>query len=268
MQMLRRLLILIALTIGVGCVVLLMNITAPNPTGRRYSSEMPLTTGEGSAGAIGGDGERILAADLRLPNNNAPDQRQCVCGQASAAPGGCNICVAHSPQIANYRIPDFVGPGFIAEAKNVRDLLLTQDRNYQQISEIAAAARAANMPFWVYVRVDTFVDPAFVALFDGMQGGLVYYFAVPGYVDMVDSMAWIGLILAILLVIVFVAWVWQAHKTGPADEPPPSEPLKRRAQRDPLRKATDAEDFAQRMKDRARRRIDAPNGGNGNGKHH
>jgi hypothetical protein len=263
MRTLRRLLIIIALTIGVGCVVLLMNITAPNPTGRRYSSETPLTTGEGNAGEIGGDGERILGADLRLPNNNAPDQRQCVCGQASAAPGGCNICVSHSPQIANFRIPDFVGSSFIAEAKNVQRLLTTQDRNYQQISEIAAAARAAGMPFWLYVRVDTLVDPAFVALFDGMQGGIVYYFAVPGYVDMVDSMAWIGLVLAVLLVIVFVAWVWRAHKTDPVDETP-----KRRAQRDPLRKATDAEEFAQRMKARAHRRIDAPNGGNGNGKHH
>lgn len=262
----RHLLIIIALSVGVGCVVLLMNITAPNPTGRRYSSETPLTTGEGSAGEIGGDGERILGSDLRLINNNAPDQRQCVCGQAAPAPGGCNICVAHSPQIANFRIPDFVGPNFIAEAKNVQRLLTTQDRNYQQISDIAAAARAANMPFWLYVRVDTFVDPAFVVLFDGMQGGIVYYFATPGYVDMVDSMAWIGLVLAVLLLIVFVAWVWRANKNVPDDAPP--EPPKRRARRDPMRKATDAEDFAQRMKDRARRRIDASNGGNGNGKHH
>lgn len=264
MRTLRRVLLVIALSIGVVSVVLLLNITAPNPTGRRYSSEVPLTTGEGSAGEIGGDGERILAVDLRLPNNNLPDQKKCVCGAPAPAPGGCNVCVAHSPQIANFRIPDFVGPNFIAEAKNVRDLLLTQDRNYQQISEMAAAARTAGMPFWVYVRVDTFVDPAFSALFEGMQGGIVYYFAVPGYVDRVDSMAWIELVLAILLLIVFVAWLWQANKTSPADEPSP----KRRARRDPLRKATDAENFAQRMKDRARRDIDTPNGGNGNGKHH
>lgn len=267
MRTLCRLLLVTALIIGVVCVVLLLNITAPNPTGRRYSSEIPLTTGEGSAGEIGGDGERILGADLRLPNNNLPDQKKCVCGAPAPAPGGCNVCVAHSPLIANFRIPDFVSPNFIAEAKNVQRLLTTQDRNYQQISEIAAAARAANMPFWLYVRVDTFVDPAFTALFDGMQGGIVYYFTVPGYVDSVDMMAGIGLVLAILLVIVLVAWIWRAaNKTDPVDEPP-KQP-KRRARRDPLRKATDVEDFAQRMKERARRRIDAPNGGNGNGKHH
>jgi hypothetical protein len=268
MRTLRRLSLVTALTIGAVCVLLLLNITAPNPTGRRYSSQTPLTTGEGNAGEIGGDGERILAADLRLPNNNLPDQRQCVCGLAGAAPGGCNVCVARSPQIANFRIPDFVGPGYIAEAKNVQQLLVAQDRNYQQISEIAAAAREVGMPFWVYVRVDTFVDPAFFVLFDGMQGGIVYYFAVPGYVDTTDSIAGIGLVLVIMLLIVFVAWAWFAHKTGPTDEPPPPEPPKRKAQPDPMRKATDAEDFAQRMKARARRRIDAPNGGNGNGKHH
>ena len=83
---------------------------------------------------------------------------------------------------------------------------------------------------------------------------------------MADVVGLIGLILAALLLIVAVAWVWRANKTDPANAPP--EPPIRRAQRDPMRKAADAEDFAQRMKDRARRRIDAPNGGNGNGKHH
>jgi hypothetical protein len=259
---LRRLLILVPLTIGVVCAVLLLNITAPNPTGRRYSSEMPLTTGEGSAGEIGGDGESILAADLRLPNNNLPDQKKCVCGLSGAVPGGCNLCIGHSPAVDNYRVPDFVGPDYIAEAKNVRQLLVAHDREFQQISEIAAAAREARMPFWVYVRVDTFVDPAFVALFDGMQGGIVYYFAVSGYVDRVDSIAQIGLVLALLLVLVLLAWDLLTRKAPPADELPPSPP-KRTSQRDPLRKATDAEDFARRMKDRARRRIDSHNGGNG-----
>lgn len=85
---------------------------------------------------------------------------------------------------------------------------------------------------------------------------------------MADFIGWVGFVLAILLLIVFVAWLWQANKTGPVDEPSLSEPPKRRAQRDPLRKANDAQDFAQRMQDRARGDIDTPNGGNGNGKHH
>lgn len=265
MRTLRRLLLILALTIGVVCVVLLLNITAPNPTGRRYSSEIPLTTGEGSAGEIGGDGERILALDLRLPNNNLPDQRQCVCGLSGVVPGGCNLCIGHSPQITNYRIPDFVGPGFIAEAKNVRQLLVTHDRDFRQISEIATAARAANMPFWVYVRVDTLVDPAYTALFDGVQGGIVYYFAVPGYVDGVDSAAQIGLVVALLVITALLAWDWLMRK-APLDSPPPTTP-KRRARRDPMRKVMDAEDFAKRMKDRARRDFDEPNGGNGSGKY-
>jgi hypothetical protein len=119
------------------------------------------------------------------------------------------------------------------------------------------------MPFWVYVRVDTLVDPAFAALFEGVQGGIVYYFAVPGYVDGVDRIAQIGLVLALLLVVVLLAWDLLTRKTPPADEPPPPAPPKRTAQRDPLRKANDAEDFAKRMKARTRRRIDSHNGGNG-----
>jgi hypothetical protein len=83
---------------------------------------------------------------------------------------------------------------------------------------------------------------------------------------MSDFIGLAGLALAILLVIVFVAWVWQTHKASTADSSPL--PAKRRARRNPMRQVIDAEDFAKRMKDRARRDIDEPNGGNGSGKHH
>jgi hypothetical protein len=59
---------LIALT---ACVVLLLNFTAPNPTGRRYSSESPLMTGQGSAQQIGLSAERVLARDLGIARNEA-----------------------------------------------------------------------------------------------------------------------------------------------------------------------------------------------------
>lgn len=83
---------------------------------------------------------------------------------------------------------------------------------------------------------------------------------------MSDFIGLVVLVLAILLVIVFVAWVWQVNKTGLVDESPTTP--KRRARRDPMRKVMDAEDFAKRMKDRARRDFDEPNGGNGSGKHY
>lgn len=66
----------VALGVFIVSVVLLLNITAPNPTHRRYSSQMPLTTGQGNGKSIGDSAEVILAADLNLPNNNAPDQRK------------------------------------------------------------------------------------------------------------------------------------------------------------------------------------------------
>lgn len=256
MRFLRRFVMLAAALVLVLCIVLLLNITAPNPTGRRYSSEMPLTTGEGNAGQIGGDGERILAHDLRLPNNNLPDQRQCICGFSSGVPGGCNLCLAHSPQVGNYRIPDFVGAGYIAEAKNVRRLLVTHDRDFQQIGEMAAAAREAGLAFWLYVRADTVLDPAYFALMDGLRGGIVYYFAVPGYLDPVDQLAQVGLLSALVLIALMILWELIARKVKAAPVRVPTRPPKRDTAPDPLRKADDAGDFVQRARDRTRRQID------------
>ncbi len=52
--------------------VLLLNITAPNPTHRRYSSEVPLTTGQGASRDLGDSGERTLAKDLDQLRNDLP----------------------------------------------------------------------------------------------------------------------------------------------------------------------------------------------------
>ncbi|MBZ0303291.1 MAG: hypothetical protein K8J31_26345 [Anaerolineae bacterium] len=252
----RRLLLVIAAVIVLIGVILLLNFTASNPSGRRYSSEIPLTTGEGKAGEIGGDGERILAKDLGLPNNNAPGQRQCACGTSSGTPSQCNLCFAHSALIQNYRVPDFVSPNFVAEAKNVRQLLVSYDRDFRQISEIAAAAREADLPFWLYVRVDTVVDGAFHALFAGMKGGIVYYFAVPEYVDSLDRLGQLSLLAGLILIIALLVWGWLLRLSlGHSDEPP-SVPLRRASQPDPNRSLDEAEDFLRRAKDRARSQID------------
>ncbi len=87
MKKIRRIVFLLALISLVASVVLLMNITAPNPTGRRYSSEVPLVGRQANAQQIGADGERILSNDLHLPNNNEADQRQCICGNTSRPKG-------------------------------------------------------------------------------------------------------------------------------------------------------------------------------------
>src|SRR5258708_34300875 len=95
MKRLRRTIAVLAFASFAICVLLLLNVTAPNPTGRRYSSEMPLVTGQGTSNDIGTDGERIMAKDLRLPSNNDPDQLQCICpNPSSKAPSGCRVCIA------------------------------------------------------------------------------------------------------------------------------------------------------------------------------
>jgi hypothetical protein len=100
----RRFILLVALIVFIGSSVLLMNVTAPNPTGRRYSSEMPITTGQGTSTSIGADGGRILAKDLRLPNNNARDQRKCVYSTTNVDANQCSVCVATIQMSSSFRI--------------------------------------------------------------------------------------------------------------------------------------------------------------------
>jgi hypothetical protein len=248
----RHGLLLGALVLLVISSVILLNITAPNPTGRRYSSTPPLTTGQGNANALGLDAERILAHDLRLPNNNDPGQKQCVCNAAIYAttpPTECTTCFVLSPAIPNYRLPDFVGAGFIAEAKNARQLLVSHDRDFQQIAAFAEAARAQSLALWVFVRVDTQVDSAYYDLFQGIKGGIVPYFAVPGYVDGWDQLAQIGLLIAALIILlVLVGGLIQSIK--PAPRTPQGQVMQT------VRKVDEAEDFMRRTRDRARSEID------------
>jgi hypothetical protein len=189
-----RALRLLQLALILGCIlsiVLLLNITAPNPTGRRYSSEGPAM--DGARQIIGSEGERILANDLGLPNNNQPDQRQCLCQTAALKPGECNVCLPVQSLGSTYRVPDFIGPNFIAESKN-RENLLYQGREVDQIADYVVAAQELGRPLWLYVRVDTMVAPDFEQMVNSTGGGVVYYFKVDGYVDGVDAAAQTGLL--------------------------------------------------------------------------
>jgi hypothetical protein len=179
----------IALITFIASILLLLNITAPNPTHRRYSSQMPLTTGQGNGKAIGDSAEIILSADLRLPNNNAADQRQCLCKNISSTNGkACNLCLQVNDLQLDFRVPDFIAPDFMAESKNTQNLLYT-GREYDQISDYALAAKLLNRPLWVYIRVDTTVAPDFYDIVHSTGGNVVPYFTVPGYVDPVDDAA-------------------------------------------------------------------------------
>ena len=175
MKLYRRLAFVIATLVALVCIVLLLNFTAPNPTGRRYSSASPLTTG--NAQGIGLSGEQILAQDLHLPRNDDPDQLQCICNSPALVPNQCNSCFAVSSTVTSYRRPDFVAPNFIAESKNRQNLLYTYSDQVDQITDYVTAALLLRRPLWVFVRVDTVLSPEFYPLveFDGRRSRAVFH---------------------------------------------------------------------------------------------
>lgn len=225
MNALRSLFTLLFVVIAAVCVVMLLNITAPNPTGRRYSSASPLTrTIGGTYKAIGASGERILSADLGVPNNNQADQRQCICQNGLGAPRNqCNTCFAHAPisSPGGFRIPDFVTGRYIAESKNRERLLYSFTDQVEQISDYATAARFVGLPLWIFVRVDTVMSDEFTRLAESTGGGVVRYFSVPDYVDSVDQAARIGLLISVsgLIVLVITGAVRRSSTLKPRQHP-------------------------------------------------
>lgn len=256
MRKIIHFLLLLAVGIAIICVVLLLNVTAPNPTGRRYSSAMPLMRGQAGAQAVGADGERILGIDLRLPNNNVSDQRACICGKASDSNNrSCNACLAVVTSISNFRIPDFVSDTFIAESKNEQNFLYT-GREVSQINDYVIAALLMKRPLWVFVRVDTQVAPEFSRLVESTGGKVVPYFTVPQYVDPVDSVAKRGLLVSGIATL-GIGWLYWRFLTVrrvprlvtvPAPAPASPKPVSRNMDA--------AEDYMARTKERAQSRLD------------
>ena len=262
MKSIPRYLVLIALLGIVVSDLLLRNFTAPNPTGRRYSSEMPLTTRQGSSQEIGQSGETVLAKDLRLSNNNYSGETQCICGNSSQSSNGrCKACLVVLPSMSSYRMPDFVGSGFLAESKNEQGLLYT-GREVTQIQDYVMAAILMRASLWVYVRVDTNVAPEFIQLVQSTGGGVVYYFSVPGYVDPIDDVSQkvLAVSIVVLGLVVVETWAVRRFKNRPAIVSSPKPPRAPKQPADPfgkaVRKTDAAEDFVQRSKEKRQRDID------------
>ncbi len=249
---LRAFLMLTALLMAIMAVIVLLNFTALNPTGRRYSSGTPLLTGQGQAKEIGNSAEAILARDLQMENNNTSG-KQCFCNDAFASQpvtGDCGVCVAYLPEIAHYRIPDFISGQFIADSKNEKRLYPNL-----QLQHFMLAAIALDRPLWIYVRVNTIVDPRLETMIDLTGGGVVYYFTVPGFVDPVDQAAQQALIVS---VIVFGGCLFtfpiRRRRVVSVRPPAPAHP----SQRKPHKPGTlrDAEAFASSSRQRAWEEID------------
>lgn len=213
--------------------ILLFNFTAPNPTGRRYSSEIVIT--EGSSSAKGISGETILSQDLGFPRNDIGTSRMCILAL------NLQPC---SNQRGEYR-PDFITDRYIIDAKN--HVALIPDRNHvrdlEQLTAFAQVAAQTGRSFWVYVRVDTIIDPLFVELTERTGGGVIPYFRVEGWYDPVDQIAQILLIVSIIAVGVVLILFWLESLPEVPDDP-----------RDDQRggKLDEAERFAKRAKERAR----------------
>jgi hypothetical protein len=251
---LRHAVLLLGPLVFILCVVLLLNFTHPNPTGRRYSSEAPLTTRQGTSGEIGEAGERLLAKELGLPRNESPDQRQCFCGDASRRTtpslSECRVCISYIQMASPFRRPDFVSPNFIAESKNTQSLLYT-GRELDQIGDYALNAKALGIPLWVYTRVNTNVDPEFYRIVESTGGGVVQYFTVSGYIDPVDQVASSVMLLSLLAVTLAIILEMVARRPArPVSAPAPS----------PSPDADDdAEDFLRKARERLNRDIDTAN---------
>jgi len=225
---LARRISLVAAVIGaVICIILLLNFTAENPTGRRYSSETPIITGGGNSAQIGTSGERILSSDLGVQRNEQADQRQCVCNMAPTRANPplteCRVCMGYAQLTTSFRRPDFITNSYIAESKNATGLAYS-GREVDQIGDYVISARALGVPLWVYVRVNSTIDPEFSNMVNSTGGGVVRYFTVPGYVDATDQRARTGLIIAVITILILGLWELLGGLGGPAGVPMPTGP--------------------------------------------
>jgi len=293
--------IISGLSLGIA-LLLLLNITALNPTDRRYSS-IPVATA-GNFRDIGAEGERVLSADLGVAVNETLSRPQCICdiAQPQSVPATCRTCYAYSQvtptssRPVTYRVPDFVTSGYIAEAKNVRVLPIGDRDLNAQLQDYALAARSKGVPLWIYVRVDTEVDAEYVWLARGTGGGVIRYFAAPGYQDNVDQIAlYVGgaslLGMALFGLIIYLAFQAGGEQPRRArlhplrDDPPtpapvpvdePDLPVGQGARAKPLKKPDGlqqetspwrqaarsvghAESFAEQLSKNSRRSIDQSN---------
>ncbi|MCA9914016.1 MAG: hypothetical protein KC496_11730 [Anaerolineae bacterium] len=257
MARIRQIILIAALFLAAFAVVLLLNFTAPNPTGRRYSTEaVDLSLDFRQKGQ---QGEQVLAHDLGVPlTNNAGNRTAtCVCnaGYEPGTPPQCSVCTAYSSNVANYRIPDVTADTYFAESKNVIDLVPINTRDYEQLLEISAVAQEIGYPLWIYVRVNTVVDPAITELAQKSGGDVIYYFAVPGYVDPVDQLA--GAMLVICGVVIGVAGMGEllAYRrripARPTDSPSQPDVVMKQT----IQVIVDTEDYINRL-DRLTRKPD------------
>lgn len=242
---------LISMFIGLA---LLANFTAPNPTGRRYSSEMP--SRDLSDMQRGFDAERILGVDLGIENNNSSNAGQCICNQQRYGPNksphanNCNVCVAYSPLVENYNIPDFITDRYIIDSK---DVLKLDTSNNKQLQNFALMSKALNRPLWLFVSQRTETSPYITQFVEDTGGQIVRYFSFPGFVDEGDNEARKLIFGGFVVLSLGMVWEYKTRKPKLRAVPSTPSPTSPKPPKDPLK---DAESFATRSKEKHRIQID------------
>lgn len=248
MRKLRPTFMAVLLVVMIAAFLIVLNITHPNPTGRRYSSEMiDLNISSQEKGL---QAEAILESDLHTMRNDSPGNRQCICTNASTPPvsSACTSCMAYIPELQINRRPDFITERYIAEVKNHGKGLYQSRRDMEELTDYVIAAQTLRLPLWIYLRTDTPIPDEFRVLIEATGGGVVSYLAVPGYVDVVGQTALVVLVLSSgALTLLFFIEQRPRHArviAAPAPGPTPAQPI------------DELETFVKRSRDKAQRRID------------
>jgi hypothetical protein len=163
---------------------LAIRFLAPNPTHRWFSSEV-LNVTTTTTDERGTQGEDLLAYDLGLssPTNERSNNSICVCGTqyTITKPSQCSVCAVYSADISTYRIPDIVTTSYIAESKNRFSIPASDRDTLAQITDMVAGARALRLPFYLFVRANTSVDPVYYDLARSTGGDVIQYFVVDAH---------------------------------------------------------------------------------------
>lgn len=221
----RRILItlLVLLTI-VTAFSFLLSETAPNPTGRWFSSGFVDTTQTNYV--FGGQAEVILASDLHLPQNDSSEgERRCFCSRNhETPPGRCNVCETNSASISNWSIPDFVTNRIIIDSKAVAQF----SSNDEQIRNFIAVAEQTDRELWIFVRKDSTFSEITRQSIQATGGDIVPYFIVGdyAYLAIIDQAANNFIIVALILAVGLLIWEYialQGRNVSPPSDTLPDE---------------------------------------------
>ena len=256
----RRTLLIGFISLMLIGLVLLLNITAPNPTHRRYSSEEPISYAGEYQIPDWRAAELILANDLRLPDNNANSEKACLCGRQPAntntVPNECNVCIG-VPEINNYRLPDVISDDLIADSKYYRNSVLRVDG---QLQDFVAAANHLDVSLWIYVphlpdgSIPVTSDAQM--LIESTGGGVVAYFSHDAYQDLFDQIGRILLIIGGTGIVVILGWEAISYVYRQIPTEPESD---NDAVDDAVDTVDETEDFMRRVERLSRKEIDKKN---------